>query len=227
MELKKTHKADLENKRSIFLQAGFVIALGITLFAFEYTTPVEQAASLGEVQAQTIEEEIIPVTRMKEIQPPPPPPPPKVVEILNIVEDDVEIEDELDMESLDDNDAPIEIAPIIESTAEAVSDNEVFIIVEQMPEFPGGINAMRAFLAKNVKYPVVALENGVSGTVFISFVINQDGSIVDTKVLRGVDSALDKEAIRVVNSMPKWKPGKQGGRAVRVSYQVPISFVLQ
>ncbi|MFV0555381.1 MAG: energy transducer TonB [Mangrovibacterium sp.] len=226
MELKKSNKADLENKKNIFLQAGLVLALGITLFAFEYKTHAEQVVSLGTVQEQTIEEEIIPITRM-EIQKPPPPPPPKVVEILNIVEDDVELEEELELESIEDNNAPIDIAPIFQQGTEATTDSEIFIVVEQMPEFPGGVNAMRAYLAKNVKYPVVALENGLQGTVYISFVVNQDGSIVDVTVLRGVDSSLDKEAVRVVQSMPKWKPGKQGGKPVRVSYQVPISFKLQ
>ncbi len=226
MELKKSNKADLENKRSVFMQIGLVLALGITLFAFEYKTHAEQVTSLGEVQEQTVEEEIIPITRM-EIQKPPPPPPPKVVEVLNIVDDDTELTEELEMEAIDDNDAPVDIAPIIEQKAEVTTDSEVFIVVEQMPEFPGGVNAMRAYLAKNVKYPVVALENGMQGTVYISFVVNQDGSIVDVTVLRGVDASLDKEAVRVVQSMPSWKPGKQGGKAVRVSYQVPISFKLQ
>lgn len=226
MELKKSNKADLENKKGIFMQIGLVLTLGVTLYAFEYKTHAEQVASLGTVQEQAIEEEIIPITRMV-VQTPPPPPPPKVVEILNIVEDDVELEEELELESIDDSDEPIEIAPVIQQTAEATTDSEVFIVVEQMPEFPGGVNAMRAYLAKNIKYPVVALENGLQGTVYVSFVVNQDGSIVDVNILRGVDSSLDKEAVRVVQSMPKWKPGRQGGKSVRVSYQVPISFKLQ
>ncbi|MFV0366379.1 MAG: energy transducer TonB [Mangrovibacterium sp.] len=226
MELKKSDKADLENKKGIFMQIGLVLALGVILFAFEYKTRAEQVSSLGEVQEQVVEEEIIPITRM-EVQKPPPPPPPKVVEVLNIVDDDMELEEELELEAIDDSDEPIDIAPIIQQTAEATTDSEVFIVVEQMPEFPGGVNAMRAYLAKNIKYPVVALENGLQGTVYVSFVVNQDGSIVDVTILRGVDGSLDKEAVRVVQSMPKWKPGKQGGKAVRVSYQVPISFKLQ
>ncbi|MFV0290645.1 MAG: energy transducer TonB [Mangrovibacterium sp.] len=226
MELKKSNKADLENKKTVFMLAGLVLTLGITLFAFEYKTHAEQVASLGTVQEQVVEEEIIPITRMA-VQQPPPPPPPKIVEVLNIVDDDMELEEELEIESIDDSNEPIVVAPVITQAAEVVTESEVFIVVEQMPEFPGGVNAMRAYLGKTVKYPTSALENGVQGTVYISFVVNQDGSIVDVKVLRGVDASLDKEAVRVVQSMPKWKPGKQGGKAVRVSYQVPISFKLQ
>ncbi len=227
MELKKSQKANLEDKRTLFIAIGLILALGVMLFAFEYKTEAKAVVSLGDVDAQVVDDEIIPITRVQEVQPPPPPPPPQVSDILTLVDDDVELPEELDLESFEDSDEPIEIAPIITSTEEPAPSNEVFIVVEQMPEFPGGEAAMRAFLARSVKYPVVALENGITGTVYLSFVVNRDGSIVDVKVLRGVDSSLDKEAIRVVNSMPKWQPGKQGGKPVRVSYTVPISFVLQ
>ncbi|MBQ1582727.1 MAG: energy transducer TonB [Prevotella sp.] len=105
--------------------------------------------------------------------------------------------------------------------------NKVFDVVEQMPSFPGGNEALMKFLQENVKYPVVAQENGVQGRVVVSFVVERDGSITDVKVVRSVDPSLDKEATRVVKSMPHWIPGKQNGAAVRVKYNVPVSFRLQ
>ncbi|MBR6715088.1 MAG: energy transducer TonB [Prevotella sp.] len=105
--------------------------------------------------------------------------------------------------------------------------NKVFDVVEQMPSFPGGNEALMKFLSENVKYPVVAQENGVQGRVVVSFVVERDGSITDVKVVRSVDPSLDKEATRVVKSMPNWIPGKQNGAAVRVKYNVPVSFRLQ
>jgi protein TonB len=228
MELKKSPKADLESKRNIFVQVGLVMSLGLCLLAFEWTTKVDQASSLGSVVGQEVEEEIIPITRMEEVKPPPPPPPPKVVEVLNIVEDDTEIDDELEIEDTEaDDQTAIEVAPVIEREEEAGDEGQVFFIVEDMPEFPGGELALRKFIANAIKYPVIAQENGIQGKVYVNFVVDTDGSITNARIARGVDQSLDKEALRVVNTLPRWKPGKQRGKAVKVSYTVPISFVLQ
>ena len=105
--------------------------------------------------------------------------------------------------------------------------NKVFDVVEEMPSFPGGQGALMSFLSSNIKYPVVAQENGVQGRVIVGFVVERDGSITDVKIMRSVDPSLDREAQRVVKSMPKWKPGKQNGSAVRVKYTVPVVFRLQ
>jgi protein TonB len=228
MELKKSPKADLENKRSTFVQIGLVISLGLCLLAFEWTNKVEKAASLGTIAAQQVEDEIIPITRQEEVKPPPPPPPPKVVEVLNIVDDKTEIDEELDIEDSEaDAKTVIEVAPIIQQEEEKGEESQVFFIVEDMPEFPGGELALRKFIANAIKYPVIAQENGIQGKVYVNFVVDKDGSITNAKIARGVDPSLDKEALRVVNSLPKWKPGMQRGKPVKVSYTVPISFVLQ
>ncbi|MBL7972021.1 MAG: energy transducer TonB [Prolixibacteraceae bacterium] len=229
MELKKSPKADLENKRNIFVQLGLVVALAISLYSFEATSKVEQTGSLGAVATQTVEEEIIPVTRQDEIKPPPPPPPPKVVDMLVIVDDNTEIQDELEIEDSEANDKTAITAVMQVSTKkeEEAEDAPVFFIVEEMPDFPGGQLALRKFIAQAIKYPVIAQENGIQGKVFVNFVVNKDGSVTGAKIARGVDPSLDKEALRVVMSLPKWKPGKQGGKPVRVSYTVPINFVLQ
>ena len=227
MEPKKSPKADLESKRNIFVQIGLVVSLGLCLLAFEWTSRVEQASSLGSVAEQEVEDEIIPITRQEEVKPPPPPPPPKVVEVLNIVDDETEIEDELEIEDSDiDEETAIEVAPVIQEEEEA-DEGQVFFIVEDMPEFPGGELALRKFIANAIKYPVIAQENGIQGKVYVNFVVDTDGSITNARIARGVDSSLDKEALRVVNTLPRWKPGQQRGKPVKVSYTVPINFVLQ
>lgn len=229
MEKKKSEKADLESKRNIFLWIGLVVALGVTLLAFEWTTKPAKADSLGTVQAQEVEEEIIPITREQEIKPPPPPPPPQVIEVLNIVDNDVEIEDELEIEDSEaDDQTVIDVAPVVVAQAEEEEEEaEVFFIVEDMPEFPGGEVALRNWLGTHIKYPVIAQENGIQGKVYVTFVVGKDGSITNATIARGVDPSLDKEALRVVNELPKWKPGKQRGKPVNVSYTVPINFQLQ
>lgn len=228
MELKKSPKADLENKRNTFVQIGLVISLGLCLLAFEWTSKVEKAASLGTVATQEVEDEIIPITRQEEVKPPPPPPPPKVVEVLNIVDNETDIDEELDIQDTEaDEKTVIDVAPIIKQEEEKAEESQVFFIVEDMPEFPGGELALRKFIANAIKYPVIAQENGIQGKVYVNFVVDKDGSITNAKIARGVDPSLDKEALRVVNSLPKWKPGMQRGKPVKVSYTVPISFVLQ
>ncbi|KJF41806.1 energy transducer TonB [Draconibacterium sediminis] len=229
MELKKTPKADLEAKKNMFWLIGLVVALGLSLLAFEWTTKPSKAADLGQIQTAEVEEEIIPITREQEVKPPPPPPPPKVIEVLNIVDDDVEIEDELEIEDTEaDEETVIDVAPVIETADEEEEEEaQVFFIVEDMPEFPGGDLALRKYIANAIKYPVIAQENGIQGKVYVTFVVSKTGKVTDAKIARGVDPSLDKEALRVVNALPAWKPGKQRGKPVNVSYTVPINFVLQ
>ena len=219
MEIKKTPKADLENKRNILLTLGLIIALGAIFAAFEYKTHTKKADSLGQIQAMDVEDEIIPITREQEQPPPPPPPPPQVVEVLNIVDADVEIKGELIIATEVTKDMIIDVAPVVSTVAkeEEEEETQVFFIVEDMPEFPGGEAALRQFIANEIKYPVIAQENGIQGRVYVTFVVNTDGSIADAKIARGVDPSLDKEALRVVSTLPRWKPGMQRGKAVRVS----------
>lgn len=128
------------------------------------------------------------------------------------------------------DDANGEVLKIKEAVAQPEPKPEVekvFDVVEQMPSFPGGPSALMEWLSNNVKYPVVAQENGVQGRVVVSFVVERDGSITDVKVVRGVDPSLDREASRLVRAMPRWIPGKQNGSAVRVKYNVPVAFRLQ
>jgi len=227
MELKKSKKADLESKRGLLLQIGMFVSLAIVLIAFTYTEKVTKADSLGQVAATDISEEMIPITRQEEVKPPPPPPPPAAVEILNIVNDDTKIMDDLEiMDSEATKETKVEVAQIVTEEKEKVEE-EIFVVVENMPEFPGGELAMRKYINSAIKYPSLAQENGIQGKVFVNFVVDKEGNVTNAKVFRGVDPSIDKEALRVIMSLPRWKPGMQRGKAVRVSFTVPISFQLQ
>jgi protein TonB len=227
MEVKKTDKANLEKKRGMFLQLGYVVVLGLVLLAFEWGTRPSGLNSLGELDDMELEEEIIPITRQQN-EPPPPPPPPQTTEVINIVEDDVEIEDELILDDTEaDQDDAIQIVEFDEEEEE-VNEMEVFFVVEDMPTFQGqSSDAFRIYIQQNLKYPTIAAENGISGRVFVQFDVNEKGEITNVIVVRGVDPSLDKEAVRVVKSSPKWTPGKQRGRPVRVRFTFPIVFQLQ
>ena len=229
MEVKKSPKADLENKKSTWLLIGYVIVLAFLFVSFEWTERDKKIDMSQAVSDLVFEEEIeIPITEQPEqVTPPPPPEAPAMLETLNIVDDDVDIES-TEIASSEETGQAVEIAyvpPTVEE--EVVEEQEIFEVVEHMPEFPGGQAALMKYLGDNIKYPTIAQENGTQGRVTVQFVVNADGSIVDAKVIRGVDPYLDKEALRVINSMPKWKPGMQRGKAVRVKYTVPVMFRLQ
>ena len=229
MEIKKTPKADLENKKSTWLLVGYVIVLAFMFVAFEWTKRDIKIDTSQAITDLVFEEEIIPITEQPEqAAPPPPPAAPPIAETLTIVDDDADVEETTIATSEETNQAvEIKYVPVAVEEEEP-EEQTIFEVVEQMPEFPnGGMAGLMQYLSKNIKYPTIAQENGTQGRVTVQFVVNRDGSIVDAKVLRGVDPYLDKEAIRVISSMPKWKPGMQRGKAVRVKYTVPVMFRLQ
>ena len=208
------------------MQIGMVMALGATLVAFEWKTIRESPGLLSDNFGTVIEDEMIPIVRLKEPEPPKPKPKPIVLEQLIIVDDETDLPgDDLEIDSEDLDEYLVELSDVEEG--EEDGDPIPFFSLVNKPEFPGGNDKLLSFLMKSVKYPVIAQENGIQGTVYLSFVISKTGKVEKVAVLRGVDSSLDKEAIRVVSSMPDWKPGKQGTRPVAVSYQVPIKFMLQ
>ncbi len=226
MQLKKSPKASLEDKKFTYVLIGLVLVLSICYVAFEWTEKeVTKYVVTEDVAWQDEELDIQQTTQ--ETPPPPPPPAPQEVEVLNVVEDDVEVE-EIEINTEDDKDVEVVIAPPVEAPVEEEEEEVIFMVVESMPEFPGGQQALFKYLADNVKYPVIAQENGIQGRVICQFVVNKDGSIVDVVAVRSSgETSLDKEAIRVIKSMPKWKPGKQRGKPVRVKYTVPVNFRLQ
>lgn len=222
MEIKKMPKADLENKKFVFLQIGIVLVLSLVLIASEWSTTDLPVNNSFMEDAQFVEVEMIPITIPKETTPPPPPP--KPTDILNIVDNKDELINELVVTTTEMNST--DGIELVELPVEIRDPEETFTIVEEMPEFPGGDAALMRYLAKSVRYPVIAEQNNIQGRVYIQFVINTNGEVTNAIVLRGVDPSLDKEAIRVVENMPSWKPGKQRNKPVRVSFTVPINFVL-
>jgi TonB family C-terminal domain len=229
MEVKKTPKADLENKRMLFLEIGLVIVLGGALLAFNWTSNGSKELETMGVQEATAEQEIIPITRQEEIKTPPPAPPQvRVSDVLNIVKNNVKVNDDLPDFGEDDPTKGVKISTYSNEEEQAVPEEQVFFIVEDMPSFQGkGQEGFRTYISQNLKYPEIAQENGIQGKVFVSFVVEADGKITNIKVVRGVDPALDKEAMRVIAAAPKWTPGKQRGKPVRVSFTFPIIFQLQ
>lgn len=224
MEAKKSPKADLENKKVIFIQIGLIVALGVILLAFEWKTYEKKEVEVFEREdVELVQEEII---QTKQEVKPPPPPPPKQVTQIEIVEDDVEIEDEIEIDVEADMETEVEeYVPVFEE--EEVEEAEIFTVVESMPEFPGGQTSLFQYLQKNIEYPEIAKESGIQGRVFVTFVVEKDGSVTDVRVLRGIGGGCDEEAVRVVKSMPKWNPGKQRGKPVRVQFNLPVKFTLQ
>jgi len=204
---------------------GLVMVLSLIYIAFEWT---DKEVTIYDVVDTSLlsEEEIEIVQTAQELPPPPPPPAPEIVEIINVVENDVQVA-EVEINTEDDKDKAVVINAPVSAPITEEEDQVIFQVVEKMPSFPGGDAALFKFLSDNVKYPVIAQENGVQGRVICQFVVNRDGSIVDVEVVRSVDPSLDKEAIRVIKSMPKWSPGQQRGKPVRVKYTLPVNFKLQ
>jgi periplasmic protein TonB len=221
MEVKKNPQANLELKRGSFMWMGMLFALAVVLVAFEWKIFDKVASTMGDLNLEMVEEEIIPQSIAT---PPPPPPPPQATTVIEIVDDEEEIEEELELDMEVDQHTEIEF---IESAVEEVAEEEIFTIVEDMPSFPGGEEALFKYLAQNIKYPQIAKEAGITGRVFVNFVIDKEGNVTDVKVLRGIGGGCDEEAVRVVKNMPKWSAGKQRGKPVKVSYNLPIKFSLK
>ena len=226
MEVKKSPKADLEGKKSTWLLIGYVFILALMFVAFEWTDRDKQVTTETGITDVVFEEEIIPITEQEQKQAPPPPEAPKVEEVLQIVENDAKVE-ETAIQASEETGQAVEVKYVpVEVEEEEPEEQQIFQVVEEMPEFPGGMAECLKFLGKNIKYPTISQENGVQGKVIVQFVVNKDGSIVDPVVVRSVDPYLDKEALRVIKTMPKWKPGMQKGQPVRVKYTVPVTFRL-
>jgi protein TonB len=223
MEIKKTDRASLEKNRTTYILIGLVITLSIVWFAFDHKTYDKD--DIVVVQNAVLDEEEDLVLQTQRNEPPPPPPPPQQTTVIEIVEDDVEVDDiEIDAET--DDDEEIEEAVIQEEEEEEVKEEQIFVFVEDQPGYPGGDAARIKYLQENIKYPEMAKESGIQGIVYVTFVVEKDGRITSVKVLRGIGGGCDEEAVRVIKKMPKWKPGKQRGRSVRVQFNMPVRFVL-
>lgn len=228
MEVKKAPIADLEGKKTTWLLVGYILVLAVMFIAFEWTKREKiETGEIIEAPMLMFEEEIIPITMQEKPVAPVPVEAKSLSETIEIVEDDADIEETI-IASDEDMGEVVEIQNIENVVvADPEKEEEIFQVVEAMPEFPGGAAELMKWLQKNIKYPSISQENGVQGRVVVQFVVNRDGSIVDPVVIRSVDPYLDKEALRVVNAMPRWKPGEQRGKTVRVKFTLPIQFRLQ
>ncbi len=224
METKKNPKKDLNRQMTLFLQIGLVFALTVVLVAFEWRTYEKNEFTLISSGAVQIDEELVQITQQEQPLEPPKPVSPTTFEITD---DTAAIQDEIniDIEVRPDQPAPAYVPVIPEVEPEPIED-EIFTFVEEYPEFPGGDKALREFILNNLNYPEIARKSGITGTVYVQFVVEKDGSISDVKVVRGIGGGCDEEAVRVVKSMPKWKPGKQRGMPVRVYFTLPIELKL-
>jgi periplasmic protein TonB len=219
MTTKKSENANLDSRKNIFMLMGLVMALSLVYISFEWSKDkvIYGNSSQGEVNIP--DEDLIPITLTSVPPPPPPPPLPKIIDEFKIVEKPVE-NLALDMPKFNDK---IEIPSFRKPEEPVEIIDEPQIWVEQMPEFNGNINK---YLSEAINYPVIAVEIGLQGKVLCEFVVNKDGTIVDVRVVRGIDRSLDNEAMRVIKSMPAWKPGRMNGKAVRVKFTLPVNFRL-
>ena len=230
MEIKKTKKASLENKRLLFTEIGLIVALLAVWGAFSYSTKEKKVSDLMDVNQDIEVEEMVPITSET---PPPPPEAPKIPLLsdqIDIVDDDIKVDDDMFMNLEDNANMGVEIQDYVEQVEEEHVEEEAipFQLVEKKPTFQGGdANEFSKWVNSRLVYPEIAKENGVQGRVVLQFTVNPDGSVSGVKVLRGVDASLDKEAVRVVSSSPKWEPGRQRDRAVKVTYTFPVIFQLR
>lgn len=231
--IKKYQEADVDKMKSSLSLAGLAISLGFVLLTFNWASQPEEVADLG-VLVIPEDLEVLPPPSVQKPPPPPPPPPPPKLEVVDdeeVLEEEPEIaEVEADEETEFEVQEIEEVAEIMveeEEEEEVIEEPQIFQIVEEMPSYPGGEAEMMKFIYGKIKYPPIARENNIEGLVVVSFVVYEDGSIKDMQVRRDIGGGCGEEAMRVVKQMPKWKPGKQRGKAVRVSYNLPIRFKLE
>jgi len=225
MEPKKTEKADLTKKSFLFFSIGLVITLLLAIMAFSYRV-YDDLTVVDLSNKDAAEEEILEVPPTEQLPPPPPKiQQPQIIEVPDEKKIEEEIEINMDTEVQEDTKVEeIKIQPVVEEEKEDV--NQIFLVVEETAAPQGGMPAFYEYVAKKMKYPAQARRMGIEGKVFVEFVIERDGSITDVKAIKGIGAGCDEEAVRVVESAPKWKPGKQRGKPVRQRMVLPISFKL-
>lgn len=223
MEQKKNTKADVHQLRGMLFSLSLTVTLGLIITAFEWrSTGDRNSVDLTNYDLATDELLDIPPT----IQPPPPPPQtiiPKIIEVPDEeeIKDDIEVLIDVEMKATSE---AIKVAPV-EEIAKEESD-EIFVIVEEQPEYPGGTGEFMKFVVKNMKYPRQARTMGVEGRVFVKAVVGKDGKLTELEIMKGIGAGCDEEALRVVGESPPWKPGRQRGRAVRTRIVIPLVFKL-
>lgn len=233
MEVKKSDKANLENRKGLFVQVGLILALAIIILAFEHKSYDKKDTGLATTQVVQAVEETVIQTKQDE------PEPPKQEEVqqqsttdFKIVDDNQALKNEFKIENFANNTndnayipPKVEVAKVTETESE--DEVKIFTVVEQQASFPGGFGELNKYLASHIQYPQQARQVGTQGKVWLTFVVERDGSITDIKIMRDIGSGCGEEAIRVVKTMPKWQPAKQRGKSVRQQFNLPVNFTLQ
>lgn len=236
MDANKTVNEELQGQKSTNMLIGYVLSLALMFVAFEYTQREVKVVEEGKIYDFKMEEDMIPITHQEEVMAPPPAAAPTVMEVINEVEDDTELPEEEIQTTEEVNQAITTVVgtgapsavvsgpvgPVVEED----DDDRIFDVVEENAQFPGGDEACMKWLQEHIKYPQICIEQNVQGRVYVGFVVNRDGSIVDVKIIKSPDNNLSKEAERVVKLMPKWKPAKQGNKTVRSRFNLPVNFRL-
>jgi protein TonB len=227
MEIKKSPKADLQNRKGLFLEIGLIISLLIVIAAFKYA-PKEYRIEAVEQEVVIVEEEIVEITR-NELKPPAPPQKVEIKvynDILDIVTNDTEVKTDISFDEFVDG-LDVDVNYVVMEEEEIEEDTPI-IKAEKMPTFQGGdLMKFREWVQKRLRYPQIAQENGISGRVTLTFVIEKDGSLTNIEVMQSPDRSLSEEAIRVLNTSPKWEPGKQRNQPVRVRFTLPVAFQIR
>ncbi len=226
MEARKNPKYDLRQYQTLFFNIGLVLSLLMVIAAFEWRFyDKEDLMNMGPTNVEFVETMDVPLTEQ------PPPPPPKALKNVEIiaVEDIEDIEEDIDIDldiDITEDMAVEEVQPVEVEEPEEEETEEVFLIVEEPPAPVGGMEAFYNYVNENIQYPRQARTMRIEGRVFVQFVVDKDGSITNVEVLKGIGGGCDEEAVRVVKNAPKWNPGKQRGRPVRVKMVLPITFKL-
>jgi len=227
MEVKKSKKADLENKKTLFMEIGLVVALGLTIVLFHIS---QQNKVIEELDLGTIADEVEVIDVTVEQQPETVPVEQHTVavvaDILNVVRNDAQITTSIDWVEFDDEEV-VNIVPI-ETQTEEIEEEVVFLVADEKPGFQGGdLNTFRNWVQSRLTYPPLAAENNIQGRVTLTFVIERDGTLTNIQVLQSPDDMLSEEAIRILKKSPKWSPARQRDQAVRFRYTLPVEFKLQ
>jgi len=223
MEIKKSPKANLEKFKLMFLAIGLIVSIGVLVSAFNWSS--SSAKSDMNLNQTTDEEEMVKITRQDQKEPPPPPKQEQKqqqnIEVINIIDNNEEINDDVELNLEFDENEDINL-----DDTQGEEEDQIFIYVKNMPEFPGGVVALKRYIAEHVIYPAVARENGIEGTVFLRFEVTKTGKVGKVELQKGVDPLLDNEAIKVIKTLPRFKPGEQNGKKVSVWYSIPVTFKL-
>lgn len=226
MELKKNPKADLEKRKGIYVELGLIIALAAALVAFNVKSYDQEEIQVTERTVIDEVEEIVLQTQQEETPPPPEPEAPEVITEVHVIDNNQESDNEIgiiNMELTDDVETGDAVVAAPEEEEE-VKEDQIWVVVEEVAQFPGGEEALYKYLKDNIVYPNIARQTGIEGKVYIRFVVEKDGSISNVKVMRDIGGGCGEEAMRVVKSMPKWKPAKQQTRTVRSEFNLPVNF---